>query len=102
MSYFLKKTRNKKGLYLQIYSGSMSRERGHVVQSCYRSLGYYDDLVASGISDPVAHFQEEVDGLNAAEKMRKQADKGKKIGVKGPLRSIGYFPLKIILRSGRE
>ena len=97
MSYFLKKTRNKKGLYLQIYSGSMSRERGHVVQSCYRSLGYYDDLVAGGISDPVAHFQEEVDGLNAAEKMRKQADKGKKIGVKGPLRSIGYFPLKMIL-----
>ena len=54
MSYFLKKTKNKKGLYLQIYSGALSKERGHVVQSCYRSLGYYDDLVASGIDDPIA------------------------------------------------
>ena len=97
MSYFLKKTKNKKGLYLQIYSGSMSRERGHVVQSCYRSLGYYDDLVAGGIEDPVAHFQKEVDGLNAAERMRKQADRGRKIGDRGPLKSIGYFPLKRIM-----
>ena len=97
MSYFLKKTKNKKGLYLQIYSGSMSKERGHVVQSCYRSLGYYDDLVAGGIEDPVAHFQKEVDGLNAAERMRKQADRGRKIGDRGPLKSIGYFPLKRIM-----
>lgn len=97
MSYFLKKTRNKKGLYLQIYSGSMSKERGHVVQSCYRSLGYYDDLVAGGIEDPVSHFRKEVDELNAAEKIRRQADRGRKVGGKGLLRSIGYFPLKTIL-----
>ena len=97
MSYFLKKTKNKKGLYLQIYSGALSKERGHVVQSCYRSLGYYDDLVASGIDDPIAHFQKEVDGLNADERISKQAGKGKKIGEKGPLKSIGYFPLKRIM-----
>ena len=97
MSYFLKKTKNKKGLYLQIYSGTLSKERGHVVQSCYRSLGYYDDLAAMGIDDPIAHFQKEVDELNAAEKIRKLSDKGKKIGDKGPLKSIGYFPLKRIL-----
>lgn len=97
MSYFLKKTKNKKGLYLQIYSGALSKERGHVVQTCYRSLGYYDDLVAGGIGDPIIHFQEEVDKLNADERIRKQAGKGKKIGEKGSLKSIGYFPLKMIL-----
>ena len=97
MSYFLKKTKNKKGLYLQIYSGALSKERGHVVQTCYRSLGYYDDFVAGGIDDPVAHFQKEVDKLNADERIRKQAGKGKKIGEKGPLKSIGYFPLKSIM-----
>ena len=97
MSYFLKKTKNKKGLYLQIYSGSMSKERGHVVQSCYRSLGYYDDLVAGGIDDPVQHFQKEVDALNADERIRKQEGRCRKIGGKGQLKSIGYFPLKMIM-----
>ena len=31
----------------------------------YRALGYLDQLQAQGIDDPVAHFQKEVDSLNA-------------------------------------
>ena len=40
MAYFLKKSRNKKGLYLQIYESHWDPQRGHTAQSSVRALGY--------------------------------------------------------------
>ena len=95
MSYFLKKTKKKKGTYLQIYEGHLSQERGHVVQSCYRSLGYLEELKGSGVADPIRDAQREVDELNSAAKEEKR--RGKQIGIKTPLKHAGYFPIKNIL-----
>ena len=48
MAYFLKKTKNKKGLYLQIYESHWDPERGHTVNRSVRacvlssaSLGFH-------------------------------------------------------------
>lgn len=94
MAYFLKKTVNKKGTYLQIYEGRYDPERGHAVQRSYRPVGYVDALIEEGISDPIAHFQAEVDELNEERKAEQHADKLRQISEETPERHLGYFPLK--------
>ena len=64
MAYFLKKTKNKKGVYLQIYDGFYDPSRGHAVQRSFRPIGYLDDLIEQGFADPLSFFQLEVDQLN--------------------------------------
>ena len=64
MAYFLKKTKNKKGTYLQIYESYYDPERKGGAHRSYKPIGYIHELVESGIDDPVSHFQAEVDELN--------------------------------------
>ncbi|WP_206214424.1 hypothetical protein, partial [Adlercreutzia sp. ZJ141] len=73
MAYFLKKSKNKKGLYLQIYESHWDAGRGHTVNSSVRALGYEHELRESGIADPIAHFKAEVDAMNAERKAKKAA-----------------------------
>lgn len=102
MSYFVKKTKNKKGLYIQIYSGEYDAEKGNAVHKCYKSLGYYDELVASGDSDPIATAQQTVDKLNNKRKLEKLKSKTNTPKISretSPLKNIGYFPLKKVMNS---
>ena len=46
MAYFLKKTNNKKGTYLQIYSSFYDPERGHTAHKAYKPVGYVHELQA--------------------------------------------------------
>lgn len=90
MVYFIKKSNTRsKGLYLQIYQSYYVPGKGNRNKS-YKVLGYYDDLVAQGICDPLAHFQQEVDDLN------QKADKTKdiEIGDTSVTKNLGYFLLK--------
>lgn len=89
MSYFLKKTTpSKKGLYLQIYEGKYIPGKGKRNYS-YQSLGYVSDMIASGISDPIAYAQSIVDDLNSAGV--------KEIGSEPVTKNMGYFLLKIMI-----
>ena len=56
MAYFLKRTRNKKGLYLQIYESHWDPERSHTANRLVKALGYVDALREKGIEDPESHF----------------------------------------------
>lgn len=96
MAYFLKKSRNKKGLYLQIYESHWGRERGHTVHTSVRALGYEHELKDSGIDDPVAHFKAEVDAMNAERKAGKAAARARRISDKTPELMLGHFPLKAV------
>lgn len=96
MAYFLKKSRNKKGLYLQIYESHWDRGRGHTVNSSVRALGYEHELKASGIDDPVAHFKAEVEAMNAERRRGKAAEKARRIGGSTPERYLGHFPLRAV------
>lgn len=78
MAYFLKKTINKKGTYLQIYSSFYDPERGHTAHKSYKPIGYVHELQAKGIDDPVSFYKEEVIRLNQEAKAEKNKKKQNK------------------------
>ena len=96
VAYFLKKTNNKKGTYLQIYSSFYDPERGHTAHKAYKPVGYVHELQAKGIDDPIAFYKEEVIKLNREFKTAKDAKKAKQISDNSPEKLIGYFPMKNI------
>lgn len=96
MAYFLKKTNNKKGTYLQIYSSFYDPQRGHTAHKAYKPIGYVHELQAKGIEDPLSFYKEEVNRLNQEAKAEKNAKKEKQISEDSPEKLIGYFPMKNI------
>lgn len=94
MAYFLKKTKNKKGIYLQIYESYYDPERKGGAHRSYKPIGYVHELQANGIDDPIAVFGEEVQKLNQEYKKKKQTEKERKISEDSPEKLLGYFPLK--------
>ena len=96
VAYFLKKTINKKGTYLQIYSSFYDPERGHTAHKAYKPVGYVHELQAKGIDDPIAFYKEEVIKLNQELKAAKDAKKARQISDDSPEKLIGYFPMKNI------
>ena len=96
MAYFLKKTINKKGKYLQIYESYYDPERKGGAHRSYKPIGYVHELVKSGIDDPISHFQVEVDELNRQHNKKKEDEKTKTISDESPEKFLGYFPLKNI------
>lgn len=96
MAYFLKRTKNKKGLYLQIYESHWDPKRGHTAQSSVRALGYEHELRESGIDDPIAHFRAEVEAMNAERKAAREAERAREISETPAERHLGHFPLKAI------
>lgn len=98
MSYYLKKTNLKKGLYLQIYEGHHDPIKGYTVSKSIKKIGYLNHLIEQGIEDPISYFQLEVDKLNRNDKLNKLKNKNSKmIGERTPERNIGYFLLKNIM-----
>ena len=90
MAYFLKKTTpSKKGLYLQIYEGYYVPGKGKRNRS-FKALGYFDDLKAKGIEDPIAWAKGQIDELNEARGARKDAQ----IGDSSTSKNAGYFLAK--------
>ena len=96
MAYFLKKTNNKKGTYLQIYSSFYDPERGHTAHKAYKPIGYVHELQAKGIDDPITFYKEEVNKLNQEANAAKAVKKAKQISDDSPEKLIGYFPMKNI------
>ncbi len=64
MAYFLKKTKNNKGTYLQIYESYYAPKRRGGTHRSYKPIGYVHELHANGIEDPISVFGEEVQKLN--------------------------------------
>lgn len=96
LAYFLKKTNNKKGTYLQIYSSFYDPERGHTAHKSFKPIGYVHELQAQGIVDPIAYYKEQVVKLNQEFKNAKTESKSKQISEDSPEKLIGYFPFKNI------
>lgn len=93
MAYFLKIAKQKDRTYLAIYESFYHHGKKGTAHRCYKSLGSVESHIANGISDPVAHFREEVAALNRA---RKEVGV-RKISDKSPVVYLGHFPLKCIL-----
>lgn len=93
MAYFLKIQKQANNTYLAIYESFYSQETKGTKHRCFKSLGTVSKLVESGIEDPIAHYQAEVERMNSE---RKSADV-RKISSVSPAKYLGYFPLKAIL-----
>ena len=96
MAYFLKKSRNKKGLYLQIYESFWNPQRALTAHRSVRALGYEHELRESGIDDPVAHFRAEVAAMNAERKAAKEREGVREIGPEPAERHLGHFAVKAV------
>lgn len=96
MAYFLKKTNNKKGTYLQIYESYYDPERKGGAHRSYKPIGYVHELQQKGIDDPIAFYSEEIQKLNQEHQANKQKEKERQIGEESPEKLLGYFPLKNI------
>ena len=96
MAYFLKKTKNKKGIYLQIYESYYDPERKGGAHRSYKPIGYVHELQAGGITDPISFYGDEVTRLNQEYKKAKQEEKSRQISEESPEKLLGYFPLKNI------
>lgn len=94
MSYFLKKTNNKKGTYLQIYESFYDPARKGGAHKSYKAIGYVHELQEKGIDDPISYFSEEVQKLNQELQQKKQVERVRQISDESPEKFLGYFPLK--------
>ena len=102
MSYFLKKTNNKKGTYLQIYESYYDPTRKCGAHRSYKPLGYVHELQATGIEDPIAVFTKEVQKLNQKCKQKKQAEKEQHISDVSPEISMTLSAVSGLLISCRR
>ena len=93
MSYFVKQTKTKKGIYLQIYEGFYDRGKKNSSQRSYQALGYLNDFIEQGIADPLNHFRAITDRMTNEEKMKKQQAKIAEISQNSPEKNLGYFIL---------
>lgn len=90
MSYFLKKTKRRNDVYLQIYESYRNKNKRETSHKCFKSIGYVTKLKDNGIDNPIEYYQNEVDKLNKERKEKIKTDKEKKIG-EDPVKNIGYF-----------
>ena len=98
MAYFLKKSKLKRGTYLQIYESFYNPEKKGTSHKSYKALGYVQDLINSGIPDPIAYYTEVVAQMNMEAKRIKEENEIKQIS-ESPENYIGYFLLKSIYDS---
>ena len=94
MSYFLKKTKNKKGTYLQIYESYYDPERKCGAHRSYKPVGYVHELIDKGIDDPVSFYSDKIKKLNSEYKENKRKNKVRQISEESPEKLLGYFPVK--------
>ena len=98
MAYFLKKSNLKKGIYLQIYESFYNHDKKETAHKSYKAIGYVQDLIASGIPDPIAYYSDVVAKMNIEAKRIKEENNTKQIG-DSPENYLGYFLLRSIYDS---
>lgn len=101
MAYFLKISKQQNRTYLAIYESFYSPDVKGTKHRCFKTLGNIDTIKKSGIADPIAFYQKEVNILN---EKRKSELSNKKFNQKlisdiSPERYLGYFPLANILNN---
>jgi hypothetical protein len=98
MAYFLKKSNLKRGIYLQIYESFYNHDKKETAHKSYKAIGYVQDLIDSGIPDPIAYYSDVVAQMNIEAKRIKEENEAKQIG-ESPEIYLGYFLLQSIYNS---
>ena len=93
MAYFLKQTKSKGRTYLAIYDSFYSHEKKGAAHKCYKSLGSVETLKKNRMENPIEHYKNVVNEMNAERK----SEGVRKISDISPSLYLGYFPLRAIL-----
>lgn len=97
MSYFLKKTKTKKGIYYQVYNGVHDPEKGYTTQKSVKVIGYHDNLLKEGIEDPLTYAKNMVKEMEKARKDELENKNKQKITNVSPVKNIGYLlPISVL------
>lgn len=94
VAYFLKKSKLKKGIYLQIYESFYDSSKKQTAHRSYKAVGYVNELIEKGIDDPINFYSEEVKKLNQEFRNKKIKEKKLQISEESSEKLLGYFPLK--------
>jgi len=98
MAYFLRQEKKKKGIYLQMYESYWDKSKKQPRSKNIESFGYVEDLIASGIEDPIHHFKSYVETKNK-EHAASVSDETRPRAFNKPIElNAGYFLLKSLLK----
>lgn len=98
MALFLKQTKIKNRVFLQISETTYNSETKMSSNRCYKKLGFLDELKNNKVKDPVSFYKNEIKKLN--DKRKKQINETKKIKITNRKeKRVGYFLAKTILDS---
>lgn len=97
MSYFVKRTMTKKGMYYQIYDGEHNKERGYTTQHSVKVIGYHYKLLEQGIEDPEAYAQSIAAKMRAEQKKEKEKKKTELISNEPLIKYGGTFLIDSVL-----
>lgn len=93
MSLFLKQTKTKNRIFLQISETTYDKVSKKSSNKCYKKLGFLDELISEEIKDPIAYYKNEVEKLN--ENRKKQFEETKKLKIdERREKRVGYFVAK--------
>lgn len=97
MAYFLRQEKKKKGLYLQMYDSYWDREKKQSRTKSVMAFGYVDDLISSGIPDPVSYYREYVRQKNE-ERAASLAEETRPRAFSSPAeKNVGHFLIHSLL-----
>ena len=97
MSYFLRQTRKKKGVYLQMYDSNWDKEKKQPRTKSVEAFGYVHELISDTIPDPIAYYTEYVRQKNE-ERASAMADETRLRAFTTPAeKNVGYFLLHSLL-----
>jgi len=97
MSYFLKKTNTKKGIYYQVYEGKHNKEKGYTTQKSIKVIGYYEKLKLEGIDNPEEYAKNIVKEMENNRKIEIEKMETSKISNDSETKNAGYFLIHAFL-----
>ena len=97
MSYYLRKDKKKRGIYLQMYDRYWDKEKKQARSKSIQAFGYLEDLISDEMPDPVAYYEEYVRRKNE-ERAASIAEETRPRAFASPVEyNLGHFLLHSLL-----
>ena len=97
MTYYLRKEKKKKGIYLQMYESHWDKDKKQPRSKSVMAFGYVQDLISDEIPDPIAYFSDFVAKKNK-ERAASLAEETRPRAFVSPMEYyLGHFLLHTLL-----
>ena len=97
MSYYLRKDKKKRGIYLQMYDRYWDKGKKQARSKSIQAFGYLEDLISNEMPDPVAYYKEYVRQKNE-ERAASAAEETRPRAFASPVEyNLGHFLLHSLL-----